>query len=126
MERPTILDAHRAGLAEAVNHFFPSSTIEDTHLPEHKMIIHSSTKKRTLLYVKPITGEPAFFNMSISDKAFGPELIHENDFRRLQLLMRDFEVSRCMYVLHSVNKGSFAYQFTFPLDMHYLEWIADG
>jgi hypothetical protein len=114
-----------------VNTLFPGSTLEDSDTPEHKMIVDrrsqqgAKTEKRTLLFVKTITGEPAFFNMSISNKAFGPELIHEEDFKRLQHMMRDLNVSHCAYVIHSSDKQSFTHQFTFPIDRHYLEWIAD-
>jgi hypothetical protein len=112
-------------VSRIVNHLFPGSKVEDTNLPGHKIVTPLRAEKRVLLYVKSITGEPAFFNMSISGKTFGPELIHEDDFRRLQFLMRDLGVDQCAYVILSTDKHTFAHQFTFPLDKHFIEWITD-
>ena len=110
-------------LTQLVDRLFPNFCVEATQVADVKMLIHP-TEGRVLLCVKPISGEPAFFNMTISGRAFGPELIHEDDFKRLQLLMRELGVERCAYVLHSVDKESFVHQFTFPLDRHYIRWIS--
>lgn len=97
-------------------------------VPEHMMVVQAvegAQPKKILLFVKTIIGEAAFYNLKISHSAFGPELIHEEDLKRLQIMMAEGSIPLCTYVLYSSDKDHFEYQFTFPLDRHYVEFITD-
>ena len=106
-----------------INELYPSATLEDSSFQDFKFIVHD--KKKILLFIKKITGEVAFYNLSISRLTFGPELIHEEDYKKVQLQMKDSKVEHCVYVIHSTDKQTFDHQYTFPLDIHYINWITD-
>ena len=107
-----------------IDEHYPGATIGETDHTDINIVTQGTEKM--LLFIKSITGEVAFYNMRISKNAFGPELIHEDDYKKIQQHMRQMEIKKCIYVIHSTDKKVYVYQHTFPLDMHYLEWIAEG
>jgi hypothetical protein len=112
-------------LTNLVNKYFDEFRIEETDVPDHKLVIDLVTKDRTLLYIKPIRGQPALYNNSISKKTFGPELIHEDDFKRSQLLMSQKGAKQCMYIIYSTDLKVLTFQFIFPLDKHFIAWSSE-
>jgi hypothetical protein len=55
------------------------------------------------LFVKTIKGDIEVFNDSIRKYSFGPEIVHKVDHRTIQTLLRENELDRCYYIVHSVD-----------------------
>lgn len=110
-------------LQALIDKHYPGAAIEETD--HHDINIVTQGEREMLLFIKNITGEVAFYNMRISKNAFGPELIHEDDYKRIQHYMQQMDIDKCIYVIYSTDKKIYTYQYTFPLDMVYLEWLAD-
>lgn len=110
-------------ICNVINMQYPGALVEETDHPEFGIVTHKD--KEMLLFIKTIVGEVAFYNMKISRNAFGPELIHEDDFKYIQQTMKQMNIDKCIYVIYSSDKKIYAYQHTFPLDEFYLEWLTE-
>lgn len=112
-------------LQAVVDEVYQNVVLRPLHLTGFKLITDKMTNGSALLFLKQIRGDVAIYNESISNEVFTPELIHKDDFKLVQLTMEELDLDECMYVIHSIDKEEYTFQFVILIDRQYLEWIRE-
>lgn len=90
--------------------------------PSIRLLVLRVGSESVLVFVRRIEIGLGAYNTGISKDTLGPELIHRTDLICILKTLRQSNVKKCMYVIHSLEDQAFTVGYDILYDERLLQW----